>query len=73
MEVYEVKDLKAEVDLQIFDLIKKFETKSGLEVIGVYINREDISQMGERRKTQLIGVEIQAALEPVMEKPEVPE
>ena len=73
MEVHEIKSLKATVDLEIFNLIKKFETKSGLEVMDVYIDRHDVSEMDGPRKTQLLGVEIQAVLEPILEKPEVPE
>ena len=73
MEVHEIQSLKALVDLEIFNLVHDFETKSGLEVMTIYVDREDISEMGGPRKTQLIGTEIQAVLEPIIEKPEVPE
>ncbi len=73
MEIYEIKALKAETDAGIFDLINKFETKSGLEVMAVYFDRQDVTELSGPRKTQLISVDIQAVLEPIIQKSEGPE
>jgi hypothetical protein len=67
MDMKEIKKLKAETDEFICETLKTFEAETGLEVVAILIDRRDITQMGDERKTQLMGVEIQAMLEPVVE------
>ena len=67
LELYEIKNLKKNLDSQILNLVKSFEDKSGLEVIGIYIERIDTSEMSSSRSSIISCVEVQAVLEPVIE------
>jgi len=67
LELYQIKEKKRYLDLKILNLIKEFEEKTQLEVVGVYVERMDTSQMGGSRSSILSGVEVQAMLEPVIE------
>ena len=67
LELYQIKEKKRYLDLKILNLIKEFEDKTQLEVVGVYVERMDTSQMSSARSSIIAAVEVQAMLEPVIE------
>ena len=67
LELYQIKEKKRSLDARILNMIRKFEEKTQLEVVGVYIERMDTSQMSSARSSILSAVEVQAMLEPVIE------
>lgn len=66
LQIYEIKNMKRNLDSKIMNLIKEFEKKTCLEVVGIYIDRMDVSVMSGDRQSILSSVEIQAMLEPVI-------
>jgi hypothetical protein len=66
LQLFEIKNLKRNLDAKIMNMVKEFEHKTCLEVVGIYVERIDASEMGSERKSILTGVEVQAVLEPVL-------
>ena len=70
LQLYEIKELKRKLDSRILNLIKEFEEKTSLEIIGIYVERIDASEMSGPRKSIPASVEVQAVLEPVLQTPQ---
>ena len=67
LQLYEIKDLKRNLDSKILNLIKEFEEKTCLEVVSVYIERMDATEMSGARTSIPVSAEVQAVLEPVLQ------
>ena len=69
MEIFEIKNLKQKLDTRLQNLITEFEHKTCLEVVGIYIDRIDTTNMGDSNRSSIIAsVEVQAMLQPVITK-----
>ena len=67
LQLYEIKDLKQKLDSRILNLVKEFEEKTSLEIVDIYIERIDASEMSGPRRSIPASVEVQAVLEPVIQ------
>ena len=67
LQLYEIKDLKQKLDSRILNLVKEFEEKTSLEIIAIYVERIDASEMSGPRRSIPVTIEVQAVLEPVLQ------
>ncbi len=58
MDVAKAVVAKHKLEADVFDALKLFESETDLEVAAVLIDRIDISQMGEGKKSQLSDIDI---------------
>lgn len=63
MNILEAKELKLGLEKTLYNELEEFESLTGLEVAAVLINRADVSQIGESRRSQLVGLEIVAGID----------